>query len=190
MAEPARRTTNYEDLVKLPGNLVGEIVDGDLYACPRPGPRHATAASAAMGDLNSAYSRRSPGGGGPGGWWILDEPELHLGADVVVPDLAGWRRTRMPRLPEEPYFALAPDWICEVLSPSTERLDRAAKKRVYGREGVRHMWLVNPLAQTLEILRRSGEFWQEVETLAGSAVVRAEPFLEIEIDLSRWWETE
>ena len=128
------------------------------------------------------------GRGGPGGWRILDEPELHLGEHALVPDLAGWRLERMPRLPETAYFALAPDWVCEVLSPSTAQLDRAKKLRVYAEYGVKHAWLVDPLARSLEVLRLEHGRWSLLDTHAGNAVVRAEPFEAIELELGALWE--
>ena len=127
------------------------------------------------------------GRGGPGGWWILDEPELHLRTDVLVPDLAGWRRSRMPKYPDCAYFTLSPDWLCEVLSPSTSRLDRAQKLAVYARERVPHAWLIDPLARTLEVLRLDSGRWTILATHAGAEVVRAEPFAEIELELSSLW---
>lgn len=190
MAETARRPATYEDLVRLPEHLVGEIIDGDLYASPRPTPRHSVATSAVLGGLHGPMSGRGGGPGGPGGWWILDEPELHLRPDVVVPDIGGWRRERMPKIPDEAFFSLAPDWVCEVVSPSTEQIDRVRKKRVYAREGVTHMWIVNPIAQTLEVLRLTGVFWQEVGVYSGNDTVSAEPFEAVTLDMARWWETE
>ncbi|MHB8877588.1 MAG: Uma2 family endonuclease, partial [Myxococcaceae bacterium] len=129
------------------------------------------------------------GSGGPGGWWILDEPELHLAKDILVPDLAGWSRARLPRppAPSEPFLTLAPDWICEVLSPSTASLDRVMKKHVYAREGVSHLWFIDPLARTLEVLRLTEGRWVEVDSYAGDARVRAEPFEAVELDLSLLW---
>jgi Uma2 family endonuclease len=127
------------------------------------------------------------GAGGPGGWWILDEPELHLGPNVLVPDLGGWRRSRLPQLPETAYFPLSPDWICEVLSPSTAQLDRARKLAIYARERVAHAWLIDPLARTLEVLRLEHGRWVILGTHAGSEVVRAEPFVEIDLGLDGLW---
>ncbi len=189
MGEPARRVATYEDILQLPDNLIGELIDGDLYASPRPGPRHTSSASALGADLNVAFQRRQGGPSGPGGWWIFDEPELHLGRDVLVPDLAGWRREKMPSLPEEAYFTIPPDWVCEVVSLSTEHLDRVRKKRIYAQAGVDYMWLVSPLSRTLEVLRREGEFWKEIGLFEGDCAARAEPFEAIELDLSRLWET-
>jgi len=174
----------YEDLLKVPNEKVAEIVDGELYVSPRPAAPHALAASVLGVDLGGPFHH---GRGGPGGWWIVDEPELHVGEDIVVPDLAGWRRERMPEFPKTAFFTLAPDWLCEVLSPSTERLDRARKLRVYAREGVGHVWLVNPEARTLEVYRSSEERWLLLATHASDAIVRAEPFDAIELDLLPLW---
>ena len=173
--------------MKVPDIMVAEIVDGELHASPRPAPRHASVSSVVGGRLVPPYHE---GRGGPGGWWILDEPELHLSGNVLVPDLAGWRRTRMARLPETAYFAFAPDWICEVLSPSTAMLDRAKKLAIYAREGVRHAWLIDPAAGTLEVLGLAGGRWTILATHFGAEVVRAEPFIEIEFDLGSLWADE
>jgi Uma2 family endonuclease len=174
----------YEDLVELPDHLVAEIVDGRLHASPRPAMPHTLAASILGGVLGPPFHERI---GGPGGWWILDEPELHFTADVLVPDLGGWRRERMPKLPSTAAISLAPDWVCEVASPSTERLDRVEKLPVYAREGVGHVWLVNPLSRTLEVFRRDGSTWTLVVAHGGGGMVRVEPFDAIEWELGRLW---
>jgi Uma2 family endonuclease len=142
---PRARPATYDDLIEVPDHLVAEIIDGELHTTPRPAPRYADASSGLGGALRGPFDR---GRGGPGGWRILDEPELHLGPDVLVPDLAGWRRERLPALPDEAYFTLAPDWVCEVLSPSTMALDRTRKLAVYVREQV-------PLACGWSIRRRT-----------------------------------
>lgn len=187
MGHPQRTTrpATYEDLLKVPDHLVAEIVGGELHATPRPAPRHAAASSGLDGALHGPFDR---GRGGPGGWRILFEPELHLGPDILVPDLAGWRRERLPALPETAYFAIAPDWICEVVSPSTAAFDRVQKLAVYAREQVRHAWLVDPLAQTLEVLRLEGSRWLIVGTWAGTSSVRGEPFDALEWDLTLLWD--
>ena len=146
---------------------------------------HAAATSALSDELGPPFKR---GKGGPGGWVILFEPEIHLGSDVIVPDLAGWRRERLPALPAEAYFSVPPDWVCEVLSPSTAAIDRVKKLTIYARESVRHAWLVDPIAQTLEVLRLDGPRWTIVSTWSGLAVLSAEPFDAIELDLSLLWE--
>ena len=181
---PFDRPATYEDLAALPDIVVAEILDGELYSSPRPAPRHTVAGSRIGSELVGPFDR---GVSGPGGWWILLEPELHLRRDVVVPDWAGWRRTRMPRVPETAYFPLAPDWICEVLSPSTATIDRAKKLRIYAREQVAHAWLVDPIARTLEVLRLENGRWTLLATHVGAEVVRAEPFTEIELELASLW---
>jgi Uma2 family endonuclease len=178
------RPATYDDLVAVPDHLVAEIVDGELWTSPRPAPRHATAHTELLFEL-AGRSRRSRGG--PGGWRILLEPELHLGDQAVVPDIAGWRLERMPQLPDTAYFAVAPDWVCEILSPSTALLDRAKKLRVYAEHSVRHAWLVDPILRTLEVLRLADGRWTLLETHAGDVVVRAEPFESLELELSLLW---
>lgn len=170
----------YQDLVALPENMVGEIIDGELYAQPRPAILHASASSNLTGVLFGPFRL---GQGGPGGWIILFEPELHFGEDVLVPDLAGWRRSRMAEVPGTPAISLAPDWVCEVLSPSTSKLDRTKKLAVYAREGVGHVWLLDPLLQTLEVLRLDAGRWVLLGTYVDDARVRAEPFEAIELEL-------
>ncbi|OJH42653.1 Uma2 family endonuclease [Cystobacter ferrugineus] len=182
--EPSRREALYAELEKLPSNVVGEIVGGELYVSPRPAFPHARAASLLGSELTGPFDR---GRGGPGGWVLLDEPELHLGQDVLVPDLAGWRRERMPEMPHVAASTLAPDWVCEVLSPSTAALDRARKMTVYAREGVGHLWLVDPVLQTLEVYRREHGGWFVLGTHVGEARVRAEPFEALALELGALW---
>ncbi len=169
----------------MPAPLVAELISGVLHTRPRPAIPHARASSRLGATLGGPFDF---GQGGPGGWIVLDEPELHLGADVLVPDLAGWRRTRLPRVPmDQASIALAPDWVCEVLSPSTQALDRADKMVVYAREGVAHAWLVDPLARTLEVYRLEAAGWLRVAVHRDDARVRAEPFDAIEIDVGVLW---
>ena len=144
--DSTRRAT-YQDVLDAPAHRVAEIVDGTLYTHPRPAMPHALATSVLGHDLGNPFQF---GRGGPGGWWIIDEPELHLGEDILVPDLAGWRRERMPDYPDTAYVTLAPDWVCEVLSSSTRKVDLHEKRPVYAREGVGHLWLVDPIDRTLE----------------------------------------
>jgi Uma2 family endonuclease len=188
MNAPARRRATYQDVLNAPANHVAQVVFGTLYTQPRPAFPHAGTTSG-LGYLLSGPFRY--GIGGPGGWLILDEPELHLGAepDIVVPDLAGWRRERGD-LPQRgaPWTAAAPDWVCEVLSPSTQALDRAEKMEVWLRERVRHVWLIDPIAETLEVYRHGGEAWLRVAVHHGAARVRAEPFDAVELELRLLWE--
>jgi Uma2 family endonuclease len=184
-ANPAKRSATYADVLAAPEHMVAEIIDGELNLQPRPAKPHAAAATALGEELGPPFKR---GKGGPGGWIILDEPEVHLGENVLVPDLAGWRRERMPVMTtEESYFTLAPDWVCEVLSPRTAVIDRVKKLPIYARAEVAHTWLVNPLERTLEVLRRQGSGWLIVDVFEGNAQVRAEPFDAIALDLAVLW---
>lgn len=181
-----KKPATYEDIEELPVGWVGEILEDELVASPRPAVGHAHTASMLGGWLINPFSH---GNGGPGGWWILYEPELHLGRDILVPDLAGWRRERMssPPSPEEPFVALAPDWVCELLSPSTFAVDRTRKLPIYHREGVAHAWLIDPLARTLEVFRRESSGWLLTATHEGHAQVRAEPFDAVPLALGTLW---
>lgn len=184
MGEPAKRQATYDDLLAVPEHLVAEILNGELVTHPRPAALHARAASRLTMKIGSPFDAAD---GGPGGWVILDEPELHLHGDVVVPDLAGWRRERMPEIPRTAAFELAPDWVCEVLSPSTESSDRADKMPIYARERVPHLWFVDPLTRTLEVFRLDGETFRAIHAWRDDAVVRAEPFDAIELPLASLW---
>ncbi len=181
----SKQSATYADIEALPDDVIGEIVAGELFASPRPGARHVRTASVLQTIVGGPFDLGN--GGGPGGWWIVSEPELHLVADVLVPDVAGWRRSRMPVFPRTNAFELAPDWVCEVLSPSTAGLDRTRKLDVYGREGVGHVWLVDPLARTLEVLRREGSRWMLAANFSDRDKARIEPFDAVELDLTLWW---
>ena len=190
-AAEKRARARIADLDAVPSNMVGEIVNGTMYVFPRPAPRHSHASSVLGVEIGGPFQR---GRGGPGGWRIYDEPELLLGPedaeDVLVPDIAGWRIERLPRLPKTARFTLVPDWVCEVLSPRTVTTDRAEKMPAYARHGVRHLWLVDPIARTLEVFVLEKGRWTLVGVYHGSAVVRAEPFDAIEIELSALWAEE
>ena len=177
------KRATYDDVLNAPEHKVAEIVDGELFLSPRPNPRHAVVSSRLGMELGPFDHE----GGAPGAWWILDEPELHLGEHVLVPDLAGWRRERLPAIPDEAYFTLAPDWVCEVLSPSTERLDRTRKLRVYAEAGVAHAWLVKPTERMLEVLRLRDGAWTILGIYGDDDVVRVAPFEALELDLRRLW---
>ena len=184
MQNAAEREATYEDLLKVPEHLVAEILNGRLVTHPRPAPPHALASSALGIEVGDAYFR---GRGGPGGWWILDEPELHLGPDVLVPDLAGWRRERMPELPETAWFELAPDWVCEILSPSTCRDDRVVKMPLYAREEVGHIWLVDPDQKTLEAYALQHGRWLLLGAHKDQERVSVPPFGEMALELAALW---
>jgi len=190
VAKPQRRRATYQDVLDAPDRMIAEVMGGELVLSPRPAIPHQTATSELGGDLVTTVGRRGP----PDGWIILYEPELHLGApgdvDILVPDLAGWRRTRLPTPPDAPFITLAPDWVCEVLSPSTELRDRTAKLVIYAREGVGHLWLVSVRTRHVEVYRRDeAGLWTLLMTAQGHATVRLPPFEEVEIGLGRLWPT-
>ncbi|WP_044240795.1 Uma2 family endonuclease [Chondromyces apiculatus] len=187
MGEPAKqRPATYADLEAVPLHLVAEIVDGVLHTFPRPASPHGAAATSLTMDLGQPFQR---GRGGPGGWWFIVEPELHLGDDVLVPDLAGWRRERMPLIPTVKFFTLPPDWVCEVLSPSTATHDRLRKMPVYARAGVMWLWLLDPLAKSLEVFHLfDRKRYAQEQTFVEGEVVRASPFDAIELDLTAIWD--
>lgn len=182
--EKSRSRATYKDIEALPEHLNGELIDGELFVSPRPAGRHTFSASNLGYDLIGPFQR---GLGGPGGWWIVDEPELHFGDDVLIPDLAGWRTERMAVYPSDPFVTLAPDWICEVISPGTAVLDRKLKLRVYAREGVEHAWLLDPGMKTLEAFAREGGRFVLAEMFSGVELVRAPPFEAVELRLSALW---
>ncbi|HVT03779.1 MAG TPA: Uma2 family endonuclease [Thermoanaerobaculia bacterium] len=184
MTEIAARPATYEDLLKVPDHLVAEIIDGELYTSPRPASPHARASSVLGGVLVNTYDL---GTSGPGGWWVIDEPELHLGPHVLVPDLAGWRRERMPQIPNVAWFELSPDWVCEVVSPDTGRLDRIKKMPKYAANGVGHLWLIDPLQRTLEVYGLENGRYFVLSSHGGEEKVHAEPFAEAELPLASLW---
>ncbi len=183
-ADKKKRAT-YQDVLDAPEHKVAEIINGEVVVSPRPGAPHTAVASALGGELAATFGR---GRGGPGGWIILDEPELHFDDDILVPDIAGWRRDRMPFVPDEAFFTLPPDWICEVLSKSTEHRDRILKLPIYARAGVRYAWLVNPFARCIEVFRREGEHWAAISGHQDLERARIEPFEAIEINLAELWQ--
>ena len=182
MSAPIRKPATYADLEKVPPHQVAELIEGALVTHPRPSPRHAAASNSLGSRLSSPFQMED--GGGPGGWVFLDEPELHLGVDVVVPDLAGWRRERLTSLPDTPYLTVAPDWVCEILSPSTARLDRGAKRLIYARAGVSYLWLLDPVEQVLEAYSLAGGQWLLTGTATGAGDVSLRPFEAISFPLS------
>ena len=184
MSKALKKGATYADLCAVPEDFVAEILGGELYATPRPAFGHVHIASALGMLLGGPFQF---GVNGPGGWVILDEPELHLGADIVVPDLAGWRRERMPAAAAAAFVTLVPAWICEVLSPATENIDRVKKLKIYAREGVGHVWLLSPVLKTLEVWRLQRQVWSLVATYGESERVRAEPFDAIELALEGLW---
>ena len=184
MSKPLKKGATYADLEAVADNFVAEILAGELYASPRPTFSRMRVASTLGALLTGAFQLRI---NGPGGWLIVAEAELHLGEDVLVPDLAGWRTERATAAAAKSYPTVAPDWVCEVLSPSTEKIDRGHKLRIYGREDVGHVWLMDPPSQTLEVMHRSGGSWSLLAKHQGPERVRATPFDAVELDLGAVW---
>lgn len=193
MGEPAPRIATYEDVINAPDGMTAELIGGELHVSPRPASDHAITGAAILRDISDAFGRRR-GGAGPGGWWIIPEPELHLErpsgrVEVVVPDVSGWRRERMPAVPRTPAFEMPPDWVCEVLSQGARNLrrDRILKPDVYATDGIPHLWIVDPVGETLEVFRLQGAVYARVQAFAGDVRVHAEPFEALELDIGGWW---
>jgi len=183
----AKRYATYEDLEAVPDTKVAELIDGDLFVSPRPATPPARVEIQLGTSLAGSFDGPPGGTNKPGGWWILFEPELHFGKNVLVPDLAGWRHERMPRIPNVAAITLAPDWVCEVVSPSTGVIDRGRKMSVYAREGVAHLWIIDPIIRTLEVYLLEGGRWIVAATYGGDDPVRGEPFDAITLELDRLW---
>ncbi len=185
MGTEAKKFAHYNDILALPEHLIGEIINGELIVTPRPGPRHARSASALGGAIFNPFDQ---GGDGPGGWWILFEPEIHFSSDVIVPDLAGWKKELVPMLPtSKAYFEIVPNWVCEVLSKKTAGIDRVKKLPIYAKAKVDYVWLVNPDQKTLEIYLREDQKWMLLNAFEGNQLVRAAPFDAIELNLANLW---
>jgi Uma2 family endonuclease len=184
MSDQPRRRATYQDVLDAPDHGVAEVIRGELHLFPRPRAAHSAAAIALAAELYHAFQR---GRGGPGGWIFHPEPELHFADDIVVPDLAGWRRERLPVTEDVAFMTLAPDWLCEILSPSTERIDRMDKMPIYAEAGVQHVWLIHPIRRTVEIFRLRDGAWFGVAVHREAQRVRAEPFDAIELDLAMLW---
>lgn len=185
MSKPANQEATYEDLYSLPENVVGEILGGELFAHPRPAPRHSLAASMIGAELIRGFGSR--GTGGNGNWWILDEPECHLGKDVVVPDLAGWRKNTLTKIPDTAWIDIRPDWVCEVISPSTAQYDRGIKREIYAREEVGHYWIVDPVEKIIEVFALKDGFWLLAATATNDQQIALVPFETMPFDLSSLW---
>lgn len=184
MKPAPRPKATYADIEKLPQHVVGELIAGELFVSPRPSLVHAAIETALAMQLSAVDRGQS---GARGKWRILMEPELHLGKDVLVPDLAGWRIERMPELPKRPHARVAPDWICEVTSPATARVDHRYKLPRYAKAGVKHAWLVTPPHKSIDVLRLAGKNWLLVDSLTHDDRGVVEPFDDLEIDLGRIW---
>jgi Uma2 family endonuclease len=187
MSSTPKLKTTYEQWLELPDNITGEIISGDLIASPRPGPKHSNVSTALGVKVGGPFQYGE--GGGPGGWIILFEPEIHIKDDIVVPDFAGWKRERLSKPPDEAYFSTVPDWICEILSPSSVKTDRIIKQQLYLSWKINHYWIVDPILKSVEILERAAENWVVKGLYSENDKMRAPPFDMVEIDLkSLWWD--
>lgn len=184
MAEHDKHPATYADLEAVPPHLVAEIIGGALVTHPRPSLRHGLTATSLSNELAGPFQK---GRNGPGGWIFIVEPELHLGGDVFVPDIAAWRRERLPAVPSTPFSEVVPDWICEVLSGSTEIRDRTIKMRRYAEIGVPHFWLIDPRLQLLQSFELRGGAWTDAGSWNSDDAVRAAPFDEIAFSLADLW---
>lgn len=184
MAEPINRRATYADIEAAPEHLVAEIIDGELMTHPRPSPRHGATASALGAELTGPFQK---GNGGPGEWVFFVEPEIRFDEHLLVPDIAGWRRKRLTAYPDKNYFTIAPDWVCEVLSASTEKRDRTLKMRIYGEARIPHMWIVDPRQQILEVFELRDSFWTKIGDWNSDDDVRAPPFDAISFSLADLW---
>jgi Uma2 family endonuclease len=182
-----RRPATYADVLAAPPHMVAELVDGALHLQPRPAMRHARAGGVLTTEIEGPFQR---GRGGPGGWWIAPEPEVHLADDVLVPDLAGWRRERLPVFPDAPFVDLAPSWVCEILSPPTRRLDLGRKRDLWAEHGAAHLWMVDPDARTLEAFALHEGRWLLLATLTGETAVSQPPFDAVAFPLADLWPPE
>ncbi len=186
MVEPGQRRATYQDVLDAPAHKIAEVVDGELSLQPRPNVRHARAATRLTGALDEAFGRKK---GGHGGWIILFEPEIHVGGNILVPDIAGWLRTSVESLDlEAAYFDTRPDWVCEILSPPTQVLDRSRKMDLYAAEGVGHLWFVDPAAKMLEAYQRSADGWLRLGTWSDDATPNVAPFDALDLELALLWE--
>jgi Uma2 family endonuclease len=182
MGEPARRLASWADLVEAPDDgRVWEVLGGSLEAQPRPRPAHSRAQARVAGELSGPFDQ---GRGGPGGWWLLIEPDVEFEVhEIVVPDVAGWRRERMSVLPAERPIRTRPDWTCEVLSPSNRRRDRGRKADLYLRAGVPHYWIVDPDERMLEAFEAKAGAWVRLGAWSDGDTLRIPPFEAIELDV-------
>ncbi len=180
MADLARKTATYSDLEAVPSHLVAEIIFGALETHPRPVPRHVLAGDELSGTLRGPFRL---GEGGPGGWIFMTEPELHLGSHVVVPDIAGWRRGRLNALPTTAYIETAPDWVCEILSPATARLDKGPKRQVHADFDVAFLWLLDPDSRILDAYQLTSGRWLLLGTAVGGGPISLPPFDAISFSL-------
>jgi Putative restriction endonuclease len=184
MADTAFKRATYQDILDLPEGVVGEIIKGVLHSKPRPRVPHVRVALKLVGKVAGPFDTDDDG---PGGWLFLQEVELHLGQEIVVPDMAGWKRERFPGLANDAFLTVPPDWVCEILSPSTAQKDRALKANIYASEGVGYMWLIDPQLKTLEAYKNHSGQWLQLGVITEGAEVKIEPFDAAPFKLDTLW---
>jgi len=185
MSARAPKPATYADLLSLPEDVRAEILSGQIVTSPAPLPRHSKVQGAVRRFIGGPYDD-DDGHGGPGGWWIFVEVDVQLGRhDIVRPDLAGWRRERLSDPGNRRPIDVVPDWICEVLSPSTASRDRVIKRKLYAESGIRHYWIVDVDARILEVFELAGDRWALVATYGDDATARIPPFEEVELPIGR-----
>jgi Uma2 family endonuclease len=183
--QPARKPPTLADLDALPPGMKGEIIEGVLYTMTRPRSPHQNTTLGVGSDLRDPFQR---GKGGPGGWWILPEPGIELpSTPEISPDIAGWRKERLPSLPEDAAIHVVPDWVCEILSPTTRRHNLLVKKPYYAKIGVRHLWIIDRDARTIAASRLHEGLWIELGVWGDEQEARIEPFAEVPLDVASWW---
>jgi Uma2 family endonuclease len=188
MLTPSKRNATYQDVVEAPDNLVAELIGGELFLQPRPAMPHARASSRLGMVLGPPFDL---GQGGPGGWFLVDEPEIRLASNIVVPDIAGWRRAEAEGLNlRAAQVEVVPAWVCEIMSPSTQGHDRIRKLPAYAKYGVEHVWLIDPKVQTLEVFRREDTRWVLAAAFGERDEVSVEPFGELSFALDVLWDAE
>jgi Uma2 family endonuclease len=184
--KPSARPPTLADLDALPPGIVGEIIEGVLYTMTKPRARHQRTSTGISGDLCGPFDL---GRGGPGGWWIISVPGIELPNDTkeISPDVAGWRRERMPELPVDEPISVVPEWVCEILSPTTRRHDLLRKQPYYAKVGVPFLWLVDLEARVLTAYRLERDAWQVIGTYSEETEVRIPPFDAVPLRVTDWW---
>jgi Uma2 family endonuclease len=166
--------------------IKGEIIEGVLYTMPRPRAPHQSMMGAVGTDLLDPFQR---GDGGPGGWWIPPEPGIELpNTPEIAPAVAGWRRERLPALSNDEAITVVPDWVCEILSPTTEQHNLTVKKPYYAKVGVAHHWIVDLSMRTVIALRLESGRWREVGVYGDEREARIEPFAAVPLNVASWWD--
>jgi Uma2 family endonuclease len=185
MTKPSPSAPTLADLDALPPGIVGEIINGVLYTMTKPRMRHQRTSTGIGGDLRVPFDL---GRGGPGGWWIVAEPGIELpNTPEISPDVAGWRRERMPEMPGDEPIRVVPDWVCEILSKTTQRHDLLVKLPYYAEVGVAHAWTVDLEARVLTAHRLESRHWVTIGTYSNETEARIVPFDAVPLNVADWW---